>query len=122
MKKIKNKVSKFMAISMIMLVALSSFAFAEGTLKDIEQSSSYAMEPIRELAVKNVIKGDENGYFRPHNTVRRGEMITMIVRALEVDTYDLPEEATFKDVPTDHWAFKYVEAAHRDGIVNGISA
>ncbi|MCC5912365.1 MAG: S-layer homology domain-containing protein, partial [Clostridiaceae bacterium] len=47
---------------------------------------------------------------------------TMIVRALEVDTYDLPEEATFKDVPTDHWAFKYVEAAHRDGIVNGISA
>jgi hypothetical protein len=32
---------------------------------------------------------------------------------------DGPAEATFDDVPTDHWAYKYVEYCVDNGIVGG---
>ncbi|SCZ10141.1 S-layer homology domain-containing protein [Alkaliphilus peptidifermentans] len=121
MKIIKGGAIKIALSTLMLLIVLSNVVFAGGEFRDINLSSDYAKESIIELAANSIIKGDENGYFKPANTVRRGEMITMIVRALEVDTNDLPDVATFKDVPTNHWAFKYVEAAHREGIVKGIS-
>jgi S1-C subfamily serine protease len=38
-----------------------------------------------------------------------------------LDTKNVPENATFKDVPKNHWAFPYVEAAYKAGIVSGVS-
>ncbi|GKX29638.1 hypothetical protein SH1V18_21180 [Vallitalea longa] len=91
------------------------------TLQDIDSSSDYAKQAILSLADKDIITGDGNGNFNPQNTVTRAEMITMIVRALEVDTTDVPDTPTFQDIPKTHWAYNYVEAAYREGIVKGLS-
>ncbi len=92
-----------------------------GSIKDIESSSDYARQSILNLAAHNIISGDGNGYFNPHRVINRAEMIKMIVHTLDIDMTDLPDIPTFKDVPKSHWAYPYVEAAYRAGIISGIS-
>jgi len=118
-----NQFKRFTAIFILLIFMLTTstvLATENHIFKDMDQSSEYAREAISELAKQNIIQGS-NGNFNPAQTINRAEMITMIVRALEIDTENLPETATFKDVPTEHWAFKYVEAAYREGITEGIS-
>lgn len=45
----------------------------------------------------------------------------MIVVTLDIDTDNLPGTPTFKDIPKNHWTYEYVEAAYREGIVQGIA-
>jgi flagellar hook assembly protein FlgD len=91
------------------------------SIKDIDSSSGYARQSILNLAAKNIISGDGGGYFNPRRAISRAEMVKMLVEALDIDMSDLPDVPTFRDVPKSHWAYPYVEAAHRAGIVSGIS-
>jgi len=121
MKNYQSKMKKVATVATLVVFTFTSMASAQGSVfKDLDSTSPYAKDAIVALAERNVIQGD-NGYFNPAKTTSRAEMITMIVRALGIDTEDVPTEATFKDVPVEHWAFKYVEAAFREGIVEGIS-
>jgi S1-C subfamily serine protease len=107
---------------MVTLILGNVLIFADAALiKDLDKSSSYAKQAISELSGKDIIKGDDYGNFYPQDSITRAQMITMIVRVLELDIKKLPENATFKDVPKNHWAFPYVEAAYREGIVTGVS-
>jgi S1-C subfamily serine protease len=90
-------------------------------IRDFEQSSDFARKAIAELADRDIITGDEQGNFNPKQNISRAEMTVVIARALDLDISKLPDKATFKDVPKSHWAFPYVEAAYREGIVAGIS-
>ncbi|WP_026478808.1 S-layer homology domain-containing protein [Alkaliphilus transvaalensis] len=109
-------------ITLILQIFTMARVFAKENIifKDIDQSSTYARSAIVELKENNILKGDQ-GYFYPQKTVNRAEMVTMLVRVLELELKEGLDIASFKDVPTDHWAFKYIEAAHREGIIKGIS-
>lgn len=109
------------SILIIGFALLNAETVNAATLHDIDSSSDYARQAILTLAKKNIITGDGNGNFNPQSTVTRAEMITMIVRALEIDTTDVPATPTFSDIPKTHWAYNYVEAAYREGIVKGLS-
>lgn len=120
--KIKKNYSKLIASVVIAGISLANVGVVNAaSLQDVHLSSDYAKEAIIELAEKNIITGDENGNFNPQNTVSRAEIITLIVKALEVDTTNVPDTPTFQDVPKTHWAYKYVEAAYREGIIKGMS-
>jgi S1-C subfamily serine protease len=98
------------------------FIFADAaSIKDLDKSSSYAKQAISELSGRGIITGDNHGNFNPQDSITRAQMATMLVRVLGLDTENTPEAATFKDVPKNHWAFPYVEAAYKAGIVTGIS-
>lgn len=120
-----NRIKKNIAIFTLIIIAGSSLIHVNVahavTLLDIDASADYAKDAIIELAENDIITGDAQGYFNPQNTVTRAEMITLLVKALEVDTTNVPETPTFNDVPQTHWAYTYVEAAYREGIVNGMS-
>lgn len=120
-----NRIKKNIAIFTLIIIAGSSLINVNVahavTLLDIDASADYAKDAIIELAENDIITGDAQGYFNPQNTVTRAEMITLLVKALEVDTTNVPETPTFNDVPQTHWAYTYVEAAYREGIVNGMS-
>lgn len=88
---------------------------------DINHSSDYAKESITILHSQNIITGDDTGNYNPKESLTRGQAITLLVKTLSLDTSILPKKSTFKDVPTNHWAFNYVETAYRQGIINGIS-
>jgi hypothetical protein len=119
--KLLNK--KFFILLLTFTLGLSSIVSAEGTtIKDINTSSSYARAAIEYLATQNVISGDQKGNFNPQQSVTRAEMVALMAKALKLDTSNIPASATFKDVPSYNWAFKYVEAAYREGIITGSSA
>ncbi|PAB61107.1 S-layer homology domain-containing protein [Anaeromicrobium sediminis] len=123
MKTFKIKTVQIIMITILICSAFINIGFAEEIIiKDLNLSSNYAKESIITLSEMDIINGDQNGNFKPYKPVTRSEIITMIVKVLEIDTNNLPDNATFKDVPKDHWAFKYVEAAYREGIIRGLSA
>jgi len=113
------------AVLFLALVAGNSLALpqpaAATVIKDLATCSNYARPAVERLAAQEIINGNEQGNFKPLANITRGEMITMMVRALKITAPNLPATATFKDVPAGHWASSYVEAAHARGIVSGIS-
>jgi uncharacterized repeat protein (TIGR01451 family) len=76
-----------------------------------------------ELSYENgIVGGYSDGSYRPALTVDRGQMAVFIARAIaggEALVGDPPATASFNDVPTTHWAFKYIEYAKAHGVVGG---
>jgi Tol biopolymer transport system component len=69
-----------------------------------------------------IVAGYLDETYRPAEPVDRGQMAVYIARALTGgDEYvpTGPATATFPDVPTTHWAFKYVEYCHDQAVVQG---
>ncbi|WP_024833610.1 S-layer homology domain-containing protein [Ruminiclostridium josui] len=100
-------------------MVLGSTVVQAGGINDLSKSSTYAREAIQWMGSNNIISGDKQGNFNPRQSITRAELVTLLVKALNIDTSNLPSTAAFSDVPTSHWAFKYVEAANRAGITSG---
>ena len=76
----------------------------------------WAYRYIEYAAAQNVVHGYDGGYYLPDTSVDRAQMAAFIARAIVTPTgdaglidYTPPTTATFADVPTGHWAYKYVE-------------
>jgi hypothetical protein len=66
--------------------------------------------------------GYPDGCYHPDWPVARDQMAVYISRALaggDEAVPDGPPQATFGDMPTDHWAYKHVEYCVANGIVQG---
>lgn len=124
LKEIKTKIKRIVptcALAAIVLAYPGSVLAAGTNVSDIELSSDYAREAILALAEEGVISGDEKGSFKPQNAVIRAEMVKMIVNSMGIDTGNVPQTPTFSDVPREHWAYGFIEAAYREGIVKGVA-
>jgi hypothetical protein len=66
----------------------------------------------------NIITGYDNGTFRPYANVTRGQIAKIAVESARMDTL-LPETPSFRDVPTDHTFYRYIETAYANGILSG---
>lgn len=117
-----SKIKKILKSIIPSVILLMNFTVVNAQeIVDINNSSDYSIESIRNLSQLGIISGDEKGNFNPKKAVTRAEMIKMIVKALNIDVNNVENNAVFKDVKEDDWAFKYVQAAYNEGIVNGIS-
>ena len=74
----------------------------------------------------NIVAGYHDGTYHPEWLLSRGQMAVFIARALAEPTgeegladYQPPETATFPDVPTDFWCYKYVEYIAERNIASG---
>lgn len=78
----------------------------------------YAVKGITDLFEKGIIKGNRDGSFAPKRTVNRAEFCKMIVLAtgVEIDKTNVP---SFPDVEIHKWYSPYIEAAKKEGWVNG---
>lgn len=97
--------------TLILVFAFSNFTFAADTPQDTYGDVLYDI---------GVITG-YNGNLMSDKALNRAEMIAIISKFYPEDfkSYTAPETATFKDVPTTHWAYKYVEFAYEKGITAG---
>jgi hypothetical protein len=115
-------IKKVCAVLTLLCILSSSAALAvEHVMNDLDQTSDYAKTAVASLVEQNILQGDPQGNVHPKRTVTRAELVTILVRVLELVTVNVPQEASFKDVPTNSWAFPYVEAAFRAGIVQGVT-
>ena len=88
---------------------------------DFGQTSEWAKASVQRLTDQKVITGDEAGNFNPQSTMDRDAFVTMLVRALNLETVT-PDTPTFKDVPKNHWSYQYVETAYANGLIKGDTA
>ncbi len=104
------------------VLAVAVFGWNASTLAETRSSDTsevafsdvpadyWAYEQIMALHQRNVITGYGDGTFRPNVVVLRGEFAKMMVLALNLSLADAASP-TFVDVPTDNWAYRYVETA-----------
>jgi len=82
----------------------------------------WAYDYIEACRQAGIVAGYPGGHYRPRWSVSRAQMAVFVARALAGgDEYvpPGPAEASFADVPTDHWAYKYVEYAVSENIAGG---
>lgn len=91
------------------------------TFTDVPEAY-WAFEEIMACVDAAVVAGYPDGSYRPQVPVGRDQMAVYIARSLAGgDEYvpTGPAEASFSDVPTDHWAFDYIEYSMAQNVVQG---
>jgi hypothetical protein len=83
------------------------------TFSDVP-STHWAYKHIEYAVAKNVVKGYDDGTYKPDLVVDRGQMAVFVARAMVTPGGDagIPDPvppASFPDVSTGFWAYKYVE-------------
>jgi len=82
----------------------------------------WAVLPVEVAYENGIVQGYGDATYRPAVAVTRDQMAVYISRALaggEAAVPAGPSTASFADVPTDYWAFKYVEYAVAQNVVKG---
>ncbi len=87
---------------------------AASTFKDVPSNHS-AKKEIDYLVSQGIIKGYNDGTFRPYNHVTNAQVATMLVRALKLNTNGRPNPS-FTDVFSTNPAFKEIATAVDVGI------
>lgn len=82
----------------------------------------WAKERIEAVAEAGIVAGYPSGAYCPSQPLTRDQMAVYISRALAGGDEAVPEGPSsphFSDVPTHHWAYKYIEHAYSRGVVSG---
>ncbi len=116
--------------SMLMLAPIMAKAMSEDEVIDhylsvkdgkvSEFSDTYifpwAVEPIRQLAIRGIVKGTGGDEFSPSKTLSRYEYIKMITGVCGI--IDDTASAPYRDVEGSHWSYEYVASAYKAGILD----
>ena len=89
----------------------------EKNFADIEGLPAKEKEIIKILASKGILQGSSNGQFMPNETVKRSEILTILVRMSY--SYDGGAASRFSDVAKNAWYYPYVSSGVKLGVVNG---
>jgi len=117
-----------MAVYISRALAGSDGAVPEGpptaTFPDV-LTDHWAYRYIEYCYANGVVTGYWDGY-HPAETVDRAQMAVYVARAMvapeerpDLPSYTAPTTATFPDVPTDHWAYRYIEYCYANSVVTG---
>ena len=82
---------------------------------DVSANRWYALA-VDYLASRNIVFGFSDGTFRPNQPITRAQMTAAMSRFFYItDT----GTNNFTDVPTGHWATRYINNAHNRGWITG---
>ncbi len=113
MNTLKKTVAVVLAVAMVLTMGIAT-SFAAFT--DVQSTAGYA-EAANILANLGVLTGYTDGSFKPNNTITRAEVAAVMVRVMNLQ--EQPGATPFTDVPSDHWAAGYINAAASAGVING---
>ncbi len=114
---ISKKLSAFVLAGMMMAsTAAQSFA----ALPSDALETPYG-EAIETLGALDIMVGDDDGLFRPGDTIRRSEFAKVAVEAMGLGSVAQASghKTQFPDVVENHWANGYINVATSQGIVIG---
>lgn len=81
------------------------------------KSVEWAKDSIEALSKKDIVKGYENGEFRPNGAVTRAEFTAMVVRAFALTGNKITNN--FKDVGMQDWYYNLVMVGFANGVITG---
>lgn len=84
---------------------------------DVDESFSWAVQPVDYLAMRGVVSGTDHLVYGPADALTRADFVTMLTRAYSMGDYI--GGGSFADVPADTYYSDAVSAAKNLGIVTG---
>ncbi len=78
----------------------------------------WASECINQMVPRKLVSGYPDGTFRPNATITRAEFAVLMLNAFPDAPVKRPG-TTFKDVPTNHWAYNAIQDAYKRGFFSG---
>jgi N-acetylneuraminic acid mutarotase len=79
----------------------------------------WANSYIEAIYSHGITTGYGDGTYGPEDPVSRDQMAAFIIRALYGETFSYNSTPYFIDVPSSHWAFKYIQKLKELGITTG---
>ncbi len=83
----------------------------------------YPYDYVEEAAALGIVRGYNDGLFRPYSSITRGQLVLMITRGAVAADKPLPEYTgaaqVFADVPVSHPYYRDIMTAYYAGIMNG---
>ncbi len=105
-------------LALTLVSAMAPAAMAAGTAYSDVPSSSWALGVINDATDYKLVDGVSDGVFGYGKSVTRAQFATMICRMFGWSEIS-PATASFSDVPTNQWYYKYVETALANGAFDG---
>lgn len=96
----------------------SQYVVVENVVSFSDVTQGWAKTDIETLASKQIIKGYNNGTFKPNDDVTRIQLAALLVRALGLEA-STNYNGQFKDVQGTEWFVGELMAAHEAGLVLG---
>ncbi|OXM82988.1 S-layer homology domain-containing protein, partial [Paenibacillus rigui] len=113
----KRMISSLLSVALLSAPLFPGKGAAEAIFSDID--GSYAKDAIIQLAQAGIINGVQEGIFNPTGKLKREDFAIILAKALKLDVSNAPAAPTFQDVPPSSYAYTYVEAAVKAGIIQG---
>jgi len=118
---LKSKIKKIV-LSVLIVILITLMAGGNAGVKGIFKfpdtvGNRFELEIIK-LSNKGIIEGYPDGTFRPNAMVKRSEIATLLVKVKNLTLYK-PSISKFKDVATNNWAYGYIMAIQKDGLMVG---
>ncbi|QGQ95647.1 DUF3494 domain-containing protein [Paenibacillus psychroresistens] len=101
-------------LSLCLMFTAFSTVFSAAVSSDV--SGHWAEGQISDWTARGLIKGYEDGSFKPDNTITRAEFIALINRSFE---FKEESAISFSDVASDNWAYIEVAKAVKAGYITG---
>lgn len=118
----KKNLKKVISAVIALALSVSSVAMAAPKFTDVADTAANA-DVINTLAALGVIKGYDDGTFKPDNNITRAEVATMVVAALNrtADAEGAKGTTKFADVNTDAkaWASGFVNIGVAEKYISG---
>ncbi|WP_456273119.1 S-layer homology domain-containing protein [Bacillus sp. AK031] len=92
---------------------------AAGGFTDVS-AGFWAKDEISYISSLDIIKGYDDGTFRPNYKVTRRQAALIIGRALDIDTRNRPKPK-FADVPVSDEAYPYISALTDEGVFDNVT-
>lgn len=111
----RKLLSLLLVAAMVLGLASTAFAFSDVT-------ATAQVGPAEKLAALGILKGYEDGTFKPENPITRAEFAAVIVRAMGLESAAklINNPTKFKDVTANYaWAYGYINIASSKGIIKG---
>ncbi|CAG9607754.1 M14 family zinc carboxypeptidase [Pseudoneobacillus rhizosphaerae] len=93
--------------------------FPERTFLDVAKSQ-WAFTSIKNMKDLGWMNGISATHFGVNNGLTREQLAVILVRALKLPI-QIPEQPSFDDIPTTHWAYSAIETAKANQLMNGVN-
>ena len=108
---------KLTAIVLLVVMLLSGI-LVSAEFTDI--SGLECEEDVKFLEILGIAEGYTANEYAPDELVSRAEMVTILLRTMNMYAPDYSGEEIFSDVDDEYWAYYEICAAHEMGFINGV--
>lgn len=115
---LKNMKKKgFDFVKRVIAVVIMAIVVLTSIVSGLEKED-ILLQKVDELKNYEIIYGDENGNIGLENQITKAEAVVMVCRMADIEA-DLTQATNFIDVERSFWATGYINAAYKQGIING---